>query len=293
MKNTLLLNIFFVISLLSCQKQVSNLIDANFKGRETELRVSFDDAQKKEDIKYALWLEKTNATISYSHSHGVLRGNQPPAGYNMLAGFEEAKDVGDIKIGDILLQPKISRRTGGFDYDPHVSAFEEIKDEFGKEVVFKVAEGNEDFEAFEKTLVIPKKFNVSKNLDAFSTKQFHYEVFEGMTTIAEGIDRNGFTVHWNADPNNKNGVAVILEWSGITINADGLPIDNDAYKRNIELIDDKGSYSFNGFASKNIPPNALVRINIIRGNVEIVKLSTKTVKIAGYSEIIFPTFCLM
>lgn len=292
MKKVLLLSI--VLVLLSCyKKNINNATNKVFKGRKTELKVSFSRPQKKEDIKYALWLEKTNATISYSHSHGVLRGKQTPTGYNMTAGFEEAKDVGDIKIGDILLQPKISRRTGGFDYDPHVSAFEEIKDEFGKEVVFKVAEGNEDFEAFEKTLVIPEKFNVSKNLDAFSTKQFHYEVFEGMTTIAEGIDRNGFTINWNADPNNKNGVAVILEWAGITINADELPIKHDAYKRNIELIDDKGSYSFNGFASKNIPPNALVRINIIRGNVEIVKLSTKTVKIAGYSEIIFPTFCLM
>jgi len=73
-----------------------------------------------------------------------------------------------------------------------------------------------------------------------------------------------FVLGWNADPQNANGLVVVVEWNG----SDLYGSEYKAYVRNADIItNDNGSAVLNNALFDGIPHGALVNIKLIRGNI--------------------------
>jgi hypothetical protein len=99
-----------------------------------------------------------------------------------------------------------------------------------------------------------------------------------------------FTLKWNADPQNNNGLVVAVEWNGNDMfgkrygqyvrNADIIPTDNGVAVLDDRLFDD-------------IPQGAIANIILVRGNIEVLENlinegDTASYRIAAASEAILP-----
>jgi len=95
----------------------------------------------------------------------------------------------------------------------------------------------------------------------------------------EYLDRNKpFTINWNSDVQNKNGVAVVVDWSAAlsTPKTDGTLGLNYSGKivRNVDIVEDLGVYVFDGKKMlKDIPKDAMVDIAIYRGSYKIITIN--------------------
>lgn len=72
-----------------------------------------------------------------------------------------------------------------------------------------------------------------------------------------------FFVEWNEDPLNTNGMIILAEWNGVTMNgpSQGISIAN------VELVDDIGYAYLNTNLFQDMPDGALVDLWFIRGNI--------------------------
>lgn len=103
---------------------------------------------------------------------------------------------------------------------------------------------------------------------------------------------DGMKIQWNADPLNPEGVFIYVRWDGRTYNdeqkmalvAGGINVESGAY------VSDTGSYVLNNsiLNGMEIPADALLSIQILRGHVGVVK-GTKSMqcKAYGYSSFDF------
>jgi len=75
-----------------------------------------------------------------------------------------------------------------------------------------------------------------------------------------------FVLGWNADPQNENGLVVVVEWNGTDLYGN----EYKEYVRNADIItNDNGSCVLNNALFDGIPHGALVQIQLIRGNIEV------------------------
>ncbi|MDR0830549.1 MAG: hypothetical protein LBN95_10645 [Prevotellaceae bacterium] len=87
-----------------------------------------------------------------------------------------------------------------------------------------------------------------------------------------------FKLGWNADLKNENGVVVIVEWSG----SDMFGKDYQEVVRNIDIIEfDNGEAILNSELFDGMPQGALVKLMLIRGNIELID---NYVNDEGYAE---------
>ncbi len=81
-----------------------------------------------------------------------------------------------------------------------------------------------------------------------------------------------FKLAWNADPENQNGLVVIVEWLGTTVSEDG---DFNQFVRNIDVIkEDNGETTLNDKLFDNIPDRALAYVTLLRGNIELPEIDS-------------------
>lgn len=75
-------------------------------------------------------------------------------------------------------------------------------------------------------------------------------------------------IRWNADLQNKNGVAVLVEWVGSSF----VDTKKNVYIRNIDILtEDNGAAVLNDKLFDNIPENAIAYITLLRGNIEVLE----------------------
>ena len=78
-----------------------------------------------------------------------------------------------------------------------------------------------------------------------------------------------FALGWNADPQNENGLVVVVEWNGSDLYGN----EYKEYVRNADIITtDNGKCVLNNKLFDGIPHGALVSIQLIRGNIEVTGL---------------------
>jgi len=78
-----------------------------------------------------------------------------------------------------------------------------------------------------------------------------------------------FSLGWNADPQNENGLVVVVEWNGTDLYGN----EYKEYVRNADIIKtDNGKSVLNNKLFDGIPHGALVNIQLIRGNIEVTGL---------------------
>jgi hypothetical protein len=92
-----------------------------------------------------------------------------------------------------------------------------------------------------------------------------------------------FTINWNIQDQNENGVAIIVWWSGLTFDSENLQHTNNS-TRYVYLTDDDGSYQLPYEMFQEIGENAMIEISVMRGNVEIVESNGKKFKYYAITE---------
>lgn len=89
-----------------------------------------------------------------------------------------------------------------------------------------------------------------------------------------------FTVKWNADPNNSNGVIVYVEWFGDMLLGEDL---KDTYVRRVAIVPDTGSAVLSNRMFEGIPDTAYCNLTLLRGNVKNVDVDSYSYKLMGES----------
>lgn len=100
------------------------------------------------------------------------------------------------------------------------------------------------------------------------------------------IARNqGHSVSWNADPANKNGVEITVDFEGTIISPDGMRYSTGEKTSKTLLVNDNGSYVIPGDFFSLFPENAMLKISVRRGNLKLFKdeVTDRTFKAYGYS----------
>lgn len=70
-------------------------------------------------------------------------------------------------------------------------------------------------------------------------------------------------IEWNQDPNNTNGIVIVAEWNGITMNGQ----TGQSAIANIDIVDDTGVAVLNNDLFEGIPDEALVNLWLLRANI--------------------------
>lgn len=104
-------------------------------------------------------------------------------------------------------------------------------------------------------------FSVTQTYDIQSVQpiELYSPVVDKYDPIPE-CSYDNFTLRWNAEQMNTNGIAVIAEWTGNTI----FDSPQDAYIVNIDIVPDTGEAVLNPELFKNMPDEALVNIWLFR-----------------------------
>ena len=140
---------------------------------------------------------------------------------------------------------------------------------FGNEVTFSLRHA--DNAGIQKSAAAPSAATTASevNLTMYVPEQVHItspniETAEDLLPYCYYKD---FKLKWNADPQNENGLVVVVEWAGtdmygkrygkVVRNADIIPYDNGEWVLNDELFDD-------------MPQGALAKLLLVRGNIEMV-----------------------
>ena len=107
-------------------------------------------------------------------------------------------------------------------------------------------------------------------------------------TNAYWIDRNNFSIKYNHDPNNKNGVALLVLWNGTTQDMSLREIAdiNKEYKNKIVVFNpnDTGVLNVPSHVFSRFPEYANITIVLMRGNAKRIIKGDKTNYIVTGSE---------
>ncbi|MCL2596316.1 MAG: hypothetical protein FWD66_01365 [Paludibacter sp.] len=89
-----------------------------------------------------------------------------------------------------------------------------------------------------------------------------------------------YRIKWNADAKNINGVAIVVEWDGSMFGED----DQYAYIRRVDIVDDNGETVIKEAMFDKIPDFAVVKVSVLRGDIDIVEVADEVSKIYAASE---------
>ena len=95
--------------------------------------------------------------------------------------------------------------------------------------------------------------------------------------------QDGMVIDWNADPQNANGVYIILEYT---------PSENERLMEahpdkqyNFINVSDSGSYTYSKSDFPDIPDTALVLIRIVRGIIELPEVNGEEVAVYAITHV--------
>ncbi|MCG8328935.1 MAG: hypothetical protein MI974_14680 [Chitinophagales bacterium] len=206
------------------------------------------------------------ATISFFNYQGNFHEDAWSEYTNARVTCREGSeicDAGKVRVNEFELE---------FDkgYEPYTSS--EYKSVFGGELNISFTEGGTDGHEFDDiNIYVPKALDVD---------------LDGIYNPGLSL-KDGMMINWNADPQNANGVYIIMEY---------MPFENErlmkAYpdrKLNYINVSDSGSYTYSKSDFPDIPDTALVLLRIVRGVVELQEVNGEEVavyvitQVAGYA----------
>jgi hypothetical protein len=95
-----------------------------------------------------------------------------------------------------------------------------------------------------------------------------------------------FVLEWNADPNNKEGLVVVAEYTGTS----AVPArDKNVHIMNTDIIkEDNGRAVLNNQLWKGIPDTGIVHLSLLRGNVKIEEIDEENYKFFAQAQVVLP-----
>lgn len=239
--------------------------------------------------------EKGSYGIGYNCQKGYTILDNRTSETNTAYGYVKINDVfskvNTCSIDGVLLKEKIV--DGNYSYSlerPEINNV--IHNWFGKKVTFKMtydgsASKTTNLEVID-SCYIPQELNIDDN----SIKNTF-----GVTTLFNGgensVSRNGnYTINWNADNKNTNGVAILVSWHGSSF-IEATPHNPSStlnYIVNLDIVDDNGSYTIKSENFKDFPKNAIFSISLIRIGGTTANVGTGQKLFVGASFYSFPRF---
>lgn len=95
-----------------------------------------------------------------------------------------------------------------------------------------------------------------------------------------------FILRWNADPYNKAGLIVSVDWTGEKIY--GPNYDGQTVRRTAFIPEDNGEYKLDPKMFDHIPNTALVFITLLRGNIENTLIGDYSYNISSETHAVLP-----
>ena len=248
MKNTIKVVCLLLVLLSSCSKDrslQSNNGMNNTSNAGTITR-TFVGSLPSDGNPYLLYPNQTDCAISFIYQK-ALEGTAPN-GANISAGCI----VPSLDMGDVAINQSILKYGGQNGYSPNVDP--NAVNYFGKTTTFS---------------------SILNGQQLFQTSFYVPPIVQIQNTLNGVISRSGASLLWNGDPNNKNGMVIRVRYHGKK---------GDPVIENIAFPEDNGQYTITSQLLLGIPSGKLVTLELIRGNINIVKASNgKSVKVYGSS----------
>jgi hypothetical protein len=89
-----------------------------------------------------------------------------------------------------------------------------------------------------------------------------------------------YKLTWDKDSRNTFGVVILVEWDGSTLDKE----TTKNYIRRVDVVEDTGETIVRQEMFDDIPHLAIVRVTILRGNIDIVEIQDMAYKIYASSE---------
>ena len=229
-----------------------------------------------------------NLTIRTKATSVLVNGNVQTKAFSNATDVNEILNLpikfNKIKIGDMeLVKMKRGLFASKSELNSKNSKIESerissriLQDFFSKKTTFNI---ENSIKPIKEELYIPKPIFVNSQLKAKSNSG----------NPIGFKNRSNFTFEYNSDANNKNGVLILLSWSGekegMSFNELGHLDMNKRIQIAIFEPEDNGYIHIPNGALTKFPENAILTVKIMRGNSKTVSLDDETdVYITNMSE---------
>jgi hypothetical protein len=267
----IIIALFFLAAIVSCKKDDQNLGFVKIYGIE-------DYEKAKDELKmYANYGVYTDGVAKLSVD---IAPNTDVSVGEVFAKYRPEPDAdrtdgGDYMIDDFTmdyLPDGFYQLTGGIQNNSSALGIE-LSNKFGKDVNFSLV--RDDKKIFDENIYIPLPIKVSDFAN------------NGLVDLTNyyGISRNDFKVNWNEDSNNKNGILVVLTWSGATLNSQLNQLGGGDFHYKAAWFEDKGDGSIPISFFEAVPNGATFTLEFVRAHIEIVTgTDGRSYKIYGISQ---------
>lgn len=263
MKKILLMFVFSILTMISCNKDEESTENTN----KVFGFSSIEEARQYLGV-YADIFENTHGSVyvrttKYNDGEieqGEIFGRYSDNDGNYIDGgkyiFDDIELVFDNTLGDYF--PKEGQLTID-EINFKISNF------FGKENNFELIQNGQS--VIQSKQYVPEKITV--------------EILNALTltnTNSSGIQRGNIELNWNSDAENENGIVVYLWWNGSQVGVypnEQVPVE--AVNRAIKL-DDTGQGTIPASFFDGIPNNASLTLFIMRGNTNILTYDNQSFK---------------
>lgn len=247
-----------LILAVSCIKPEAEMLSVNENIEDCEITVSESSYMKDHNRavfhglpgKYKAIFDKPDVRLGISSSHYSQTG-----GESVLAFYDpkEESHRDETKMNKVLINGKSV-------FSPATKSGDgSIVEMFGEEVTFDLSGMNPSTKGSGKgnvQLYSPKPLRIS--FPEFSETQ-HYPV----------CYNQDFTVRWNADTKNKNGVLIVVKWNGSVLF--GYDYES-SYVVHSKTVTDNGSAVLPASMFEGIPDTAFCSLILLRGDVENINI---------------------
>lgn len=220
--------------------------------------------------KYMEYFEGTDYEIGISSSKdGALPGG---SSISCISGISHVRKA-DVTKAALSELPPIRAYADGVEISPHVisqtKASNGILDSFGKVVKFTFCNDSKTKSSDstgEADMYVPKAIEFTFP---------HADSEEDMNPLCYYKD---FVIRWNEDEDNKNGVLVVVDWTGSMVLGNDIP---DTHVCRLAKFPDTGEARLPEEIFDGIPDTAYCDLLILRGNVENIEHGQYTYKLVG------------
>ena len=175
-----------------------------------------------------------------------------------FSGTEGIVDGGTIYVNDLKFDYDVNKKLytpTGDDLRDDPASQEDIRELYGREVEFSIVDKNKN-KAFSKTIYAP---------EIIMPNPLNFEVIEG---YQNRVLTGDLELSWNADPKNKNGIALYVIWDGqmnSTNPWEPSSQSNKSERFGVFIPEDDGHCIIPAKYFKKIPSKAIFIVNVYRG----------------------------
>lgn len=208
---------------------------------------------------------------------GISSSKNNPLEKELIYTFSETSDYITTKTGST--PPAFNIKINGTQVGSHAEtkASAHWESIYGSHVYFEISAGS----------AMTRSASASETVDMYIPELIKVTspIMQNESDMYPLCYYDGFTVRWNGDPENTNGVLVVIEWFGSMVFGDHNP---NAYIRRTDRVDDTGEAVLSKDMFDDIPDTAICHLTLLRGNLENVIADDYSFKLFGESHQNFP-----